>query len=375
MMRWPSRIGCSGSSGTQPRVEMKCTGVSCARLYAAQNAPSSASNAPQNAPRQTIFARGARADEIDQLAVAGEILLRRRGAVVCAVVDQNDVRRLARVGHAVEHIGVEQPGARHAAAAAAREAHRAVGLVHRAQVQPLRGQRGVGGAVVILVGPVELVDQAGGLHVVVHVDEHALGDRIADELDQRTRVGRQRARRLDLGADERDRAHLRAIPARQHLHAALVHDPHDVLARLRRLHAQVAVHRRLHARAAIHAHPQVRRGVRQKARVEVQQRHLAAKGQLEARAGRSRHRAARGRLVEHVRIVSVLQEARPAPRQAHGCVVPTDEHAFPSFFGVGADQKLGGVHTQSTEASVLPALTRLCGASGLKEKLSPLRTL
>ena len=39
------------------------------------------------------------------------------------------------------------------------------------------------------------------------------------------------------------------------------------------------------------------------------------------------------------------------------------------------DQKFGGVQTHSTVASVLPVFTRLCGPSGLKEKLSPLRTL
>ena len=126
------------------------------------------------------------ADDIQQDLVFREIFDQTVAAVVGAVVDDDD-GRLAGVGNGrtVKVLRIGQIGGGHQTHTRAGSADGAVAHHDGAHIHLLRGQPGVGGADVVLPDAVVLVDVGDGItgQGVIHVDQDALGDRVADKFD------------------------------------------------------------------------------------------------------------------------------------------------------------------------------------------------
>lgn len=199
--------------------------------------------------------------QIQHFLIAHQIYLRGSAAVVGSMIDDHQLRMLAGIRHALEHIRIKQPGPGHAAAAAAGQPYGPIRLEHGAQVQPLRRQRGIGGGVIILIIAFMLLQDAVAGAGIIHIDEHALGDGIAHEFNQRPGIRRQRARRIGIQPGKGHHPGQRKMPPMQHFHAAFEKDANHMLPFLRAADAQKLIQRRFHGRAAIHADPQMGEGL------------------------------------------------------------------------------------------------------------------
>ena len=151
----------------------------------------------------------------------------------------------------------------------------------------MRRQPCVACAGVVLKHPVLLVD------IVVHgvifgklcVDQHALGDRVADKFNGAAGIFSDRYRVIGVHAEKADFAVERGVPAAVSFGTAFIDDAADMSALVGGDDTEVVVNGCLGHHAAVHLHPQVKIGRFVCADVKACHRHSALKGKFQVGTG------------------------------------------------------------------------------------------
>ena len=169
-------------------------------------------------------------------------------AVVRAVVYHDIIAGRICYRRAVEVERVSVRRLRNSSASAVSVADRAVAHHERAKVKRLCGQPAVGRGDIVLERSVRLVVPE---RIPERVNEHALGDRVADNLYSLSVVRSESPGVLGVVAGEVHLAGQRLIPALVHLDVRLVNDLQRVLPVSPRVYADVLLDVRLESGAAV----------------------------------------------------------------------------------------------------------------------------
>ena len=230
-------------------------------------------------------------DHVQQLGVFFQIGLHGLGSVVGAVVDQNVIGLRSGNGRAVKIVGVRLGGRGNLSASRSGGTNGTVSHKDGAQIQRLCRLPRIGGANVILIATVALIvggNKIGFPVVKIYVNENALGDGIAYELNGLSLILGKLRRLFHLHAEEGNLSRQGREPTAILLGTALVNDAANMLARILGKDAKVGINGHRKQIAAIQGDPKMETGVGIGQHVKAHHCHPALKGKFDIRACRRR---------------------------------------------------------------------------------------